>query len=65
MEFYIVLRRVRQRVKPRGILVHSSLVGAYCTSPDMAGVSIGLLHLDSELTGLLKDSCRNAALSLE
>jgi dihydroxyacetone kinase-like protein len=62
MELYIILRRVRQRLKSRGIEVHSSLVGPYYTSLDMAGVSLTLLHLDDELAGLLEAPCRSAAL---
>lgn len=64
MELYIVLRRVRQRLKARGIDVHSSLVGPYYTSLDMAGVSLTLLHLDAELAGLLEAACRSAALTV-
>jgi dihydroxyacetone kinase-like protein len=64
MELYIVLRRVRQRLKARGIRVHSNLVGPYYTSLDMAGVSLSVLHLDKELKDLLEMPCRSAALSL-
>lgn len=64
MELYIILRRVRQRLKARGIGVHSCLVGPYYTSLDMAGVSLSLLHLDPELATLLEAPCRSAALTL-
>lgn len=64
MELYIILRRVRQRLKARGIIVHKSLVGPYYTSLDMAGVSLSLLHLDAELATLLDAPCRSAALTL-
>lgn len=63
MELYIVLRRIRQRLKARGIGVHLSLVGPYYTSLDMAGVSLTLLHLDNELKDLLDAPCQSAALS--
>lgn len=63
MELYILLRRVRQRLKARGIGVRASLVGPYYTSLDMAGVSLSLLHLDPELAGLLAAPCRTAALT--
>lgn len=61
-ELYIVLRRVRQRLKARGIRVHKSFVGGYYTSLDMVGVSLSVLHLDSELKGLLDAPCTGAAL---
>lgn len=61
-ELYILHRRVRQRLKARGIRVHHSLVGPYYTSLDMVGISLSVLHLDSELKGLLDDACVSAAL---
>jgi dihydroxyacetone kinase-like protein len=61
-ELYIVLRRVRQRLKARGIRVHHNLVGAYYTSLDMVGISLSILHLDAELKGLLDAPCASAAL---
>lgn len=64
MELYILYRRVRQRLKARGVRVAKSLVGAYYTSLDMAGVSLSILHLDDELADLLQDPCRGAALDL-
>lgn len=62
-ELYIVLRRVRQRLKARGLRVHRSLVGGYYTSLDMVGLSLSLLHLDPELKELLDYPCRSAALT--
>lgn len=64
-ELYIVLRRVRQRLKARGLRVHRSLVGAYYTSLDMVGVSLSLMHLDADLKELLDDPCRSAALTIQ
>jgi phosphoenolpyruvate---glycerone phosphotransferase subunit DhaK len=61
-ELYIVFRRVKQRLKAQGIRVHQSLVGPYYTSLDMVGLSISVLHLDSELKGLLDYPCVSAAL---
>lgn len=61
-ELYIVFRRVRQRLRARGIRVHRSLVGPYYTSLDMVGISLSILHLDSELKGLLDYPCLSAAL---
>lgn len=64
MELYILLRRVRQRLKARGVRVHSSLIGPYYTSLDMAGVSLSLLHLDKDLKPLLEAPCQSAALTV-
>lgn len=57
MELYVVNRRVRQRLERRGIDVHATWVGAYCTSLEMAGMSVTLIHLDEELTELLDYPC--------
>ncbi|KQT57571.1 dihydroxyacetone kinase [Aureimonas sp. Leaf460] len=57
MELYVVNRRVRQRLEKRGIEVHATWVGAYCTSLEMAGMSVTLVHLDEELTELLDHPC--------
>lgn len=60
MELYIINRRVRQRLHTRGVEVHASWTGNYCTSLDMVGVSISLLHLDEELQSLIDHPCRSA-----
>ena len=57
MELYLLNRRVRQRLDERGIAVHATWVGPYCTSLEMSGASITLMHLDDELTGLLDRPC--------
>ena len=57
MELYLLNRRVKQRLDARGIGVHATWVGAYCTSLEMAGASITLILLDDELTGLLDRPC--------
>ena len=61
LELYIVLRRVRQRLKARGIRVHRTLVGSYYTSLDMVGVSLSVLHFDGELKALFDSPSRSAA----
>jgi len=61
MELYIINRRVRRRLKARGVHVHASWTGSYCTSLDMVGVSVSMLHLDDRLTGLLDYPCDSAA----
>jgi len=57
MELYILHRRVAQRIAEAGLELHSSLVGPYCTSMEMAGASITLMHLDGELQPLLEHPC--------
>lgn len=57
MELYILNARVAQRLEQAGLTVHRTLVGPYCTSLDMAGASITLMHLDDELTRLLDHPC--------
>jgi dihydroxyacetone kinase-like protein len=57
MELYILNRRVHQRLAARGIAVHATWVGNYCTSLEMAGASITLMLLDDELTALLDRPC--------
>jgi dihydroxyacetone kinase-like protein len=57
MELYIVNRRVAQRLAQAGLVVHRTLVGPLCTSLEMAGASITLMHLDDELQRLLDHPC--------
>lgn len=57
MELYIVNRRVRQRLADRGIGVHATWVGHYCTSLDMAGLSVTFHRLDGELADMLDHPC--------
>ncbi len=53
MELYIVNNKVSKLLKDRGIKIHKTFVGEYMTSLEMAGFSITLLKLDSELKELL------------
>ena len=64
MELYILYRRVEQRLTAKGVEVDMSLVGHYCTSIDMVGASVSLLHLDRELHELLHHPCRGAFLQV-
>ncbi|RUL99658.1 dihydroxyacetone kinase subunit DhaK [Rhizobium chutanense] len=57
MELYIMMRRVKARLDDAGIVIHSSLVGNYCTSLEMAGASVTLMHLDDELQRLIDHPC--------
>ncbi len=49
MELFIVNRKVAQILRDKGIKVHETLIGSYCTCQEMAGFSISLMKLDEEL----------------
>ena len=57
MELYVLNRRVKQRLDAKGIAVHVTWVGPYCTSLEMAGASITVMLLDDALTQLLDRPC--------
>jgi dihydroxyacetone kinase-like protein len=57
MELYIIMRRVKARLDEAGLVIHTSLVGNYCTSLEMAGASITLMALDDELQALIDHPC--------
>jgi dihydroxyacetone kinase-like protein len=60
MELYVMNRRLRRRLDDKGIGVHATWVGNYCTSLEMAGASVTLAHLDGELKELLDHPCTAA-----
>jgi dihydroxyacetone kinase-like protein len=62
MELYILFRRVAQRLSARGVGIEANWIGHYCTSLDMVGASISVLHLDAQLTDLLHHACDGVAL---
>jgi dihydroxyacetone kinase-like protein len=62
MELYVLYRRVEQRLKTKGLAVEARWVGHYCTSLDMVGASISVMHLDEELAELLAHPCDAPAL---
>ncbi|MFE2943302.1 dihydroxyacetone kinase family protein [Streptomyces sp. NPDC059255] len=51
-ELYVVYRRVAELLDTAGVFVADPQVGEFCTSFDMAGVSLTLLWLDDELERL-------------
>ena len=53
-ELYILYRRVAKTLSDRGVTAVMPLVGRYATSMEMAGASLTLMPLDSELERLLK-----------
>lgn len=57
MELYILHARVAERLTGAGLIIHRALVGPYCTSLEMAGASITLMHLDDSLIPLIDHPC--------
>ncbi|MEP3046145.1 MAG: dihydroxyacetone kinase subunit DhaK [Roseibium sp.] len=57
MELYILYAQVAERLAEAGLKIHSNLVGPYCTSMEMAGASITVMHLDNELKQMLDHPC--------
>ena len=49
MEMYIISRKIHMYLEEKGIKIYSTEVGEFCTSQEMAGVSITLVKLDEEL----------------
>ncbi|MCS3842921.1 dihydroxyacetone kinase family protein [Microbacterium sp. AK031] len=60
-ELYVVYAEIDRLLVEAGIVVVSPEVGEFCTSFDMAGVSLTLLWLDDELEPLWHASCDTAA----
>jgi dihydroxyacetone kinase-like protein len=54
IELYVCFRRVKQILDTRGIKIGRSYVGEYFTALEMAGFSVTLMKLDSELKSLLE-----------
>lgn len=52
-ELYLLNNSVSGAISKRGIKIYKTLVGNYMTSIDMAGASVTMLRLDSELKALL------------
>lgn len=53
LEGFVVLRRVLDGLRDRGVPVHRARVGEYVTSLEMAGLSLTLAALDDELRRLI------------
>ena len=62
MELLIATKQAHALLAERGITVHDTLVGNYCTSQEMSGYSITLLKLDDELKALYDLPCESFAL---
>ncbi len=63
MELYIMNRRVSQRLIDAGLKTYRTWVGPYCTSLEMAGASITVMHLDDELHEMIEHPCDCAMFS--
>lgn len=57
MELYVMNRRVAQRLEDAGLATHATWVGNWCTSLEMTGASVTLMHLDDELAPLIDHPC--------
>lgn len=62
MELYLLHRRTAEVLADRGIAIHRSWVGNYCTSLDMGGASITLMRLTDDLRRWLDHPCETPAL---
>ncbi|MCG7584843.1 dihydroxyacetone kinase subunit DhaK [Photobacterium sp. OFAV2-7] len=51
-ELYMVYRKVAEILEPLNITIERNLIGSYCTSLDMQGLSITLLKVDDEMLSL-------------
>ncbi|MDQ1058101.1 dihydroxyacetone kinase-like protein [Arthrobacter globiformis] len=60
-ELYVLYGRAHKRLADQGMTVGRSYVGEYCTSLDMAGASLTLVHLDKEIEELLAAPAEIAA----
>jgi phosphoenolpyruvate---glycerone phosphotransferase subunit DhaK len=58
-ELYIMNRKLQQLLEQKGISVFRVYVGEFATSMEMAGASISLLKLDTELKRLLSKPARS------
>jgi dihydroxyacetone kinase-like protein len=56
-ELYIVFRRLNRRLADAGIVIVAPLIGRYATSMEMAGVTLTMCRLDSEIERLLAAPC--------
>lgn len=64
MELYIMYDEARQYLQEKGIRIYKGMVGNYMTSLEMAGCSITLLKLDTELKQYLDTPCDTTALKV-
>lgn len=63
-ELYLLNYAVCKELAKNKVSIGRVLVGNYMTSIDMAGASVSIMKLDSELKGLLSDVCDTPALKI-
>ena len=63
-ELYLLNNSVAKVLNDAGVVVMRTLVGNFMTSIDMAGASLSILKLDSELKQLLDVNCDTPALKI-
>ena len=49
MEMFIVMRHMHKYLESKGMSIHETELGEFCTAQEMAGVSVTLMRLDDEL----------------
>jgi len=49
MEMFIIMKKIHEYLKSKNINIYSSELGEFCTSQEMAGISITLIKLDGEI----------------
>ncbi len=49
MEMYIIARKIHSYLSSKGISIYNTDVGEFCTSMEMAGISITLVKLDKQI----------------
>ncbi|MGL5313306.1 MAG: dihydroxyacetone kinase subunit DhaK [Peptostreptococcaceae bacterium] len=64
MELYIVNRKLNKMLQDKKINVYKTFVGEFMTSLEMAGFSISILKLDTELKSLLDSSADTPAFKI-
>lgn len=65
MELYIIAKEVDELLKAKNISPYKYFVGNFMTSLEMAGCSISLLKLDTELKQLLDAPCNTIGLKVD
>ena len=61
MELLVATRKAHAVLDAAGIQVHDTVVGSFCTSQEMAGLSLTLMKLDPELEQCYDAPARSAA----
>ena len=49
MEMFIVARKIYSYLSEKSIKIYSAELGEFCTSQEMAGISITLIKIDDEI----------------